>query len=136
MHITAEQINNVTLKPVMTNAICNGLGFMAEDRLVLLVEAQSTRTENIVVRSFLYLAQTYQDYLQDRNHPQSVYGTKKISISRPEFYIIYTGESPKRKKILSSDFPCIAQNEEILFFDRTGYLKYNGKHYGSFVSAF
>ena len=99
--ITAEQITNVTLKPVMTNAIYNDLGFMVEDRLVLLVEAQSTWTENIVVRSLLYLAQTYQDYLQDRNHPQSVYSTKKISIPRPEFYMIYTGESPKQKKILS-----------------------------------
>ena len=74
---------------------------MVEDRLVLLVEAQSTWTENIVVRSLLYLAQTYQDYLQDRNHPQSVYSTKKINIPRPEFYMIYTGESPKQKKILS-----------------------------------
>ena len=99
--ITAEQITNVTLKPVMTNSIYNDLGFMVEDRLVLLVEAQSTWTENIVVRSLLYLAQTYQDYLQDRNHPQSVYSTKKINIPRPEFYMIYTGESPKQKKILS-----------------------------------
>ena len=36
--ITAEQITNVTLKPVMTNAIYNDLGFMVEDRLVLLVK--------------------------------------------------------------------------------------------------
>ena len=99
--ITAEQISNVTLKPILTNALYNDLGFMVEDRLVLLVEAQSTWTENIVVRSLLYLAQTYQEYLQDKNHPQSVYSTKKVSIPRPEFYVVYTGESPKNKEILS-----------------------------------
>ena len=98
---TVDQITNVTLKPVLTNAIYNDLGFMVDNRLVLLVEAQSTWTENIVIRSLLYLAQTYQEYLDRKEHPQSVYHPQKVQIPKPEFYVIYTGESPRQKDIIS-----------------------------------
>ena len=74
------------------------------DRLIILVEAQSTWSPNILIRSLLYVATTYQNYINERN--LDVYSSKKISIPKPELYVIYTGEHKERPKemILSEEF--------------------------------
>ncbi len=43
---------------------------------MILVEAQSTWTMNIVVRAFLYLAKSWQDYIDKEN--MDLYGSKKV----------------------------------------------------------
>ena len=48
----------VTLDSLMLREQYNDLGFMVGNRLMVLVEAQSTWSVNIVVRFFLYLADT------------------------------------------------------------------------------
>jgi len=58
---TEDMIQNVNIRNVLTNRLYNDLGFMARDRLVILVEAQSTWSINIIVRAFMYLAQSYQE---------------------------------------------------------------------------
>ena len=52
---------------VLTDGIYNDLGFLSGDRFVILLEAQSLWTENIIVRALLYLAQTYHDYFERTN---------------------------------------------------------------------
>ncbi|EHL19151.1 hypothetical protein HMPREF9628_01708, partial [Peptoanaerobacter stomatis] len=37
--------------------------FIAKDKLLILVEAQSTQSVNIALRMLLYLSQTVKDYL-------------------------------------------------------------------------
>lgn len=120
--VTVDQIKNVTLKPVITNAIYNDLGFMVGDRLLLLVEAQSSWSENIAVRCFLYLAQTYKEYLECPEFPQSVYSSNKISIPKPELYMIYTGNSQKSKneirlseEFFGGDDSCVEAKVKILY---------------------
>ena len=41
----------------------NDVGFLVGNRLIALVEAQSSRPENIVVRFLLYLGETYHRYI-------------------------------------------------------------------------
>ena len=60
------------------------------DKLILLVEAQSTFSPNIPLRMLMYLAKTYNEYIEE--HQLSLYREKKVSIPRPELYVIYTGE--------------------------------------------
>ena len=59
---TAEDdLVDVTIDNVLTDDLYNDLSFMVGDRLMVLVEAQSTWTANIVVRALLYLAQVWKE---------------------------------------------------------------------------
>lgn len=60
------------------------------DRLIVLVEAQSTWSDNIVIRSLIYLMRTYQEYLQRRG--ANLYSSTPIELPIPELYMIYTKE--------------------------------------------
>ena len=84
-----SDVKLVTLRNVLANGLYNDLGFQVRDKLILLVEAQSTFSENIPLRMLLYLAATYKDYVEE--HKLSLYREKKVSIPRPELYVVYTG---------------------------------------------
>ena len=86
---TEEDIEDVTLKHVLVDADYNDLGFSVGNRLLILVESQSTWTFNIIIRALMYLIQTYHDYLKRTN--QNLYGSKKVNLPKPELYVIYTG---------------------------------------------
>ena len=96
--MTEEQIRIVTLENLLLNQPYNDLGFMARNRLLILVEAQSTWSENILVRVLIYMAQTIQNYIADTK--QNVYGKKKVMFPEPEFYVVFTGERKKRPEEL------------------------------------
>lgn len=53
--IAEQDLKIVTLQNILVNGIYNDLGFIAKDRLLILVEAQSTWSPNIIIRSLLYL---------------------------------------------------------------------------------
>lgn len=84
-----SDVKLVTLQNVLANGLYNDLGFQVRDKLILLVEAQSTFSENIPLRMLLYLAATYKDYVEE--HKLSLYREKKVSIPQPELYVVYTG---------------------------------------------
>ncbi len=60
LEIGVENLKIITIENALSNDIYNDLGFIANDKLVVLVEAQGTWSVNIVVRLLLYLAKTYQ----------------------------------------------------------------------------
>ncbi len=86
----AEDITVVTLQNVLVNQFYNDLGFTIGNRLMILVEAQSTWSDNILVRALLYLTKTIHNYLIETR--QYVYGRKKVTFPKPEIYVIYTGD--------------------------------------------
>ena len=83
-HVTEEEIEHV-----MIDADYNDLGFSVGNRLMVLVESQSTWTFNIIIRALMYLIQTYHDYFRRTN--QNLYGSKKVNMPKPELYMIYVG---------------------------------------------
>lgn len=88
--IRDEDFRLVTLENILAIGQYNDLGFQVRDKLILLVEAQSTFSPNIPLRMMMYLAKTYNEYIEE--HQLSLYREKKVSIPRPELYVIYTGE--------------------------------------------
>lgn len=97
--ITATDLKIVTLQQILCNGPYNDLGFIAGDRLMILIEAQSTWSPNIVIRSLIYTAITYQEYF-DRQQV-NLYGHKPVHLPRPELYVIYTGKETAPEPILS-----------------------------------
>ena len=85
-----DNISIVTIQNVITDGLYNDLGFLIKDKLVILVEAQSTWSPNIVIRAMMYLMRTYNDYFTERN--MDLYASKKIALPCPELYVVYTGE--------------------------------------------
>ncbi|MCM1126406.1 MAG: hypothetical protein NC429_08025 [Lachnospiraceae bacterium] len=88
--VTEDEIADVTIKHVLIDADYNDLGFSVGNRLMILVESQSTWTVNIIIRALMYLIQTYHDYFKRTN--QNLYGSKRVDMPKPELYVIYTGE--------------------------------------------
>ena len=97
--VTAEDITDVTLKPIFTDQIYNDLGFRVGDRAIMLVEAQTTWSENISLRTMLYLADTFKKYVQREN--QDFYSSAAVRLPKPELYVIYTGPHKHDEELLS-----------------------------------
>lgn len=97
--VTEDEIADVTLKHVLVDADYNDLGFSVGNRLMVLVESQSTWSVNIIIRAVMYLIQTYHEYFKRTD--QNLYGSKKVNIPKPELYMIYTGDRKYIPDILS-----------------------------------
>ena len=78
----------MTIESHLLNQQYNDLGFMVRDRLLILVEHQSTWSENIVVRVLLYVVETWNKYIKQKE--LDVYDKDKITLPKPELYVIYT----------------------------------------------
>lgn len=93
-----EDIKLITLESFLVRNLYNDLGLLVKDRLILLVEAQSTFNPNMALRFLFYIAHTYQEYI--RENALYLYGTKRIKIPTPCFYLVYTGEREMREEDL------------------------------------
>ena len=123
---TEDEIGNVTIKNVLLNQIYNDLGFMVgkeHPRLMVLLEAQSTWTINILVRILMYLANTWQEYIESRK--MNVYGSKRISLPKPELYVIYTGDRKNGPEWISLSDAFFAGNSP--FVELRVKVLYDGK---------
>ncbi len=97
---TEDTLDIVTIDNVLTDNLYNDLGIMAgNNRLLLLLEAQSSWTVNILIRILLYLAQSYHEYFERTS--QSLYKSRKVKMPKPELYIIYTGNRGRKPDTIS-----------------------------------
>ena len=89
----------MTIQNVLTDDLYNDLGFRNGDRMMILVESQSTWSVNIIIRVLLYLAQTWNEHIEETK--QNRYGSRKLELPRPEFYVIFTGERQEKPEYLN-----------------------------------
>ena len=84
-----EDFKIVTLENAIINGQYNDLGFTVKDRLIILVEAQSTFNPNMGVRLLMYIAKSYHDYIIENK--LNIFGEKLIKLPMPEFIVVYSG---------------------------------------------
>ena len=96
---TENDLSIVTLENILVNDLYNDLGFTVGEKLICLIEAQSTWTMNILIRVILYYAKTLKEYLDEKSI--DLYTSKKASVPKPEFYVVYTGERKVRPKTIN-----------------------------------
>lgn len=94
-----KDIENITIKNILTDQQYNDLGFRIGNTVLLLLEAQSTWTINIIIRIMMYLMQTYNDYCTENGI--DLYGSKKVELPKPELYVIFTGERKDHPEYIS-----------------------------------
>ncbi len=96
---TEDDIVTVTIQNILTDNSYNDLGILVGDLLLILVEAQSTWSKNIIIRALMYLMQTYNEYF--RTQKVNLYSSKKVKIPKPELYVIFTGERSEKPEYIS-----------------------------------
>ncbi|MDR0908786.1 MAG: Rpn family recombination-promoting nuclease/putative transposase [Spirochaetaceae bacterium] len=91
-----EPIEINTLEDVLFMDQINDLSFTVGDRLVVLVEHQSSINPNMALRLLMYAVGVYKEITDSDN----LYSSKLIKIPNPEFYVLYNGEDeyPDKKK--------------------------------------
>ena len=87
--VTEDECKLITTENILAVGEYNDLGIQVRDKLILLVEAQSTLSPNMPLRMLMYLMSAYKAYISEND--LSLYSTKAITVPRPELYMVYTG---------------------------------------------
>ena len=96
---TVIEIN--TLDDVLYMDYMNDISFTVDDKFVVLIEHQSSISDNMPLRLLLYIARVYEKII-DR---KASYRQKILRIPTPEFIVLYNGkdEFPSEKLLRLSD---------------------------------
>ncbi|WP_303134801.1 hypothetical protein [uncultured Dialister sp.] len=99
--ISPKDITINTLKGVFMNDVKNDISFLVGNRLVILLEHQSTWNPNMPLRFLWYLSKLYRLYV----NKDMIYHTELLKIPTPEFYVLYNGtmDIPSIQELRLSD---------------------------------
>ena len=99
--IVTDDIELIKLENVLYQGVKNDVSCQIEDRLIILIEHQSTINENMPLRFLEYIAMLYLAILDARDR----YAKFLIEIPTPEFYVLYNGDEdyPLEKELFLSD---------------------------------
>ncbi len=93
-NIKAEDISIIESDKAFINDLYNDLSFMVDNELMILVEAQSTYSKNIVTRILFYLAKSLEEYIKRESKSMNLsplYHEKVLEIPKIKLYTVYTG---------------------------------------------
>ena len=79
-----------TLENVLFMDFNNDISFEIGGKLVVLVEHQSTVNPNMALRLLIYFTRVIEKTVKGG----SLYSRKRLSVPRPEFYVLYNGADP------------------------------------------
>ena len=79
-----------TLSNVLHKGKINDLSFLIDNRLVIIIEHQSTINENMPVRLLIYIAEIYKKILERKN----IFQEKLLCVPAPEFIVLYNVTKP------------------------------------------
>lgn len=97
--ITEDDLEMITLDNVLTIHPYNDLGLLAREKLIVLAEAQSTWSVNIIFRLADYYFDSARSYLVMRK--ADLYSSVKVDIPDVEAFVIYTGKHKIEKDDIS-----------------------------------
>lgn len=81
------EVEFATLEDALYADLKNDLGFIIDNRFLILTEQQSTINENMCLRQLEYIGRTYEKLVP----ALKLYGKRNVKIPTPEFFVVYTG---------------------------------------------
>ncbi|MCQ4636238.1 Rpn family recombination-promoting nuclease/putative transposase [Anaerovorax odorimutans] len=84
-------IEIITLEDAIFGDLKNDLAFIIHNRLIVLIEHQSTVNPNMPLRMLGYIAKEYERLTYSR----AIYSKRLLPIPTPELYVFYNGEEPQ-----------------------------------------
>lgn len=85
--VSAQDIHLNTLRGVFMNDVKNDISFRVGNRLIILIEHQSTWNPNMPLRFLWYLSKLYIGHV----NLDLIYRSSLVEIPTPEFYVLYNG---------------------------------------------
>jgi hypothetical protein len=89
---TPVKIN--TLSDVLFKNRKNDISFLIDNKLIVLLEHQSTINPNMPLRFLIYIARLYESIIDD----EALYRTKLLKVPFPEFIVFYNGPAYMAEK--------------------------------------
>jgi len=83
-------VSITTLENVLFMDVYNDIAFKIGEKLIVLVEHQSSINPNMALRLLMYIADTYKRIIKRK----TLYSKYSVSIPWPEFYVLYNGTDP------------------------------------------
>ncbi len=85
--VSGTPVEFTTLEDAVYVGLKNDLGFIINDKFLILSESQSTINHNMPLRMLAYIARTYETIIP----MVELYWRKNLKIPAPEFFVFYTG---------------------------------------------
>jgi len=94
-------IKITTLSNVLVKGQQNDISFVLDDKILVLMEHQSTINNNMALRFLMYISDVY-EIIVDRKER---YRKEMVSIPKPEFIVLYNGneDMPEQQELKLSD---------------------------------
>ena len=83
-------IKIATLEKVLFTKRRNDIAFVLGDKIVVLMEHQSTVNQNMPLRMLLYIARVYEKLVDN----SAIYKGRLVKIQKPDFIVLYNGIEP------------------------------------------
>ena len=89
------------IEQVLYKSFYNDIAMLIDNKIVILIEHQSTINENMPFRILEYITRIYEKITKSKNK----FGRKLIHLPIPEFYVFYNGKEdfPTEKTLKLSD---------------------------------
>ena len=114
LHETNLDYKTTEVKPVMIEQVLymkyyNDIAMLIDNKIVVLIEHQSTINENMPFRILEYIARIYEKVVETKNK----FGKRLVKIPLPEFYVFYNGKEdfPLEKTLKLSDAFMLPEKE-------------------------
>lgn len=115
--ILLKDIKITTLRGTFFEDIKNDISFMAGNCHIVLMEHQSTLSENLPLRMLWYIAKLY----RQRVTPDAPYKKARVHLPAPHFYVFYNGTSAAPDKWTMRLSDAFEENEHTLELVVTAY---------------
>ena len=83
-------LENIKLEQVMYMSFANDVSYLVENKIIFLIEHQSTINPNMPLRCLEYVSRLYEKLFESKEK----YSRKLLNIPTPEFYVFYNGLEP------------------------------------------
>ncbi|MFC1239579.1 Rpn family recombination-promoting nuclease/putative transposase [Treponema vincentii] len=83
-------LKNIRLKQVLYMSFANDVSYLADGKIIVLAEHQSTINPNMPIRCLEYIARLYEQFYKSKEK----YSRKQLAIPTPEFFVFYNGKQP------------------------------------------
>lgn len=83
-------LENIKLEQVMYMSFANDVSYLVENKIIFLIEHQSTINPNMPLRCLEYVSRLYEKLFESKEK----YSRKLLNIPTPEFYVFYNGIEP------------------------------------------
>ena len=90
LKLDETDIEQIIIPQTMYSTFKNDISMLIDNKIIVLIEHQSTINENMPLRCLEYVTRIYEIILKNENR----YKEDVISLPAPEFYVFYNGEEP------------------------------------------